>query len=157
MKKKNWNEKLNDAKDLPKIINLEGKASGKWGEGTMVIPAPIDIDNIMKSVPKGKLITTNELRYKLAKKYKTNIACPLTTGIFTWIAAFASEERLANNQKDITPYWRTLKSKGEINPKYPGEIDKQIKLLNDEGFQVYNKSSKFYVLNYEDYLIKFLN
>jgi len=154
MKKKNWNKKLNDAKDLPKIINLEGKASEKWGEGTMVIPAPIDVDNIMKSVPKGKLITTNELRKNLAKKYKTNIACPLTTGIFTWIAAFASEERLANKKKDITPYWRTLKSKGEINPKYPGGIEKQIKLLNDEGFQIYNKSSKYYVMNYEDYLVK---
>ncbi len=58
----------------------------------MVIPSPIEVSQIMKKIPKGKLITINEIRNILAKKYNTTIACPMTTGIFTWISANAAEE-----------------------------------------------------------------
>jgi len=103
--KKTWREKLADAKDLPK---------------TMVIPSPQEVDEVMRRVPKGGLATINEVRTCLAKKHGTDIACPMTTGIFAWIAAHAAEEARAAGNKDITPYWRTLKTGGELNPKYPG-------------------------------------
>ena len=88
--------------------------------GTYVIPAPIEVDAIMKKVPKGKLITINEIRQVLARKHKTQFGCSITTGIFAWIAANAAEEDVADGKKRITPYWRTLKNGGELNPKYPG-------------------------------------
>ena len=34
---------------------------------------------------------------------------------------------------DITPYWRTLKSKGELNEKYPGGLEGQMVRLQKEG------------------------
>lgn len=33
----------------------------------------------------------------------------------------------------ITPYWRTIKSKGELNEKYPGGAEAQAARLEKEG------------------------
>src|SRR5215471_6981340 len=107
---KSWREKLVDSKGLPKVTEITGKMSKRWGEGTMVIPAPLEVDALMRSVPKGKLVTINELRAALAAKHKVALACPLTTGIFSWIAAHAADEQEKAGARRITPYWRTLKS-----------------------------------------------
>ena len=80
---------------------------------------------------------------------------PLTTGIFARIAAEASEERKAEGRKDITPYWRTLKANGEINPKYPGGIEVQKKILEKEGHKVIKKGKKYVVADFEKHLINF--
>jgi hypothetical protein len=88
----------------------------------MVIPAPIEVDALMKQVPSGKVVTTNELRAALAKTHKVDFACPMTTGIFSWIAAHPAAEAEADGVTKITPFWRTLKTGGEVNPKYPGGV-----------------------------------
>ncbi len=154
MVKKSWIEKLEDSKDLPKVERITEKMSKRWGEGTVVIPSPIEVDALMRKVPKGKLLTINEVRAALAKKHNTTIACPLTTGIFAWIAAHAAEERREKGEKDITPYWRTLKAGGAINPKYPGGVERQKKLLEREGHKVIKKGKKYVVEDYEKALIK---
>lgn len=132
-KKKTWREKLADSKDLPKIEDVTETMCQKWGTGKFVIPAPLEVDEIMRKVPCGKLTTINQIRSVLAKKHYVNFACPITTGIFVWTAAHAAEEDAAEGKKDITPYWRTLKSTGELNEKYPGGIDAQAKHLEEEG------------------------
>ena len=71
--KKSWQEKLNDDKDLPRVIEINERMSQRWGSGTCVIPAPIEVNEIMRSVPKGSLITINQIREKLAKKHKASI------------------------------------------------------------------------------------
>ena len=144
-KRKSWQEKLTDSKDLPKVITIEGKLSKRWGEGTCVIPAPIEVDEIMRGIPKGKLTTIDSIRQKLASKHGATIACPITTGIFAWIAAHAAEESAAEGKKRITPYWRTLKSGGEVNPKYPGGITALKRKLTAEGHKVLQKRKRFFV------------
>ena len=151
--KKSWREKLADSKDLPKIQKVEGKMSRRWGEGTFVIPAPVEVDEIMRKIPRGKLITINEIRAKLAKKHKANFGCPITTGIFAWIAANAAEEMAAEGKKRITPYWRTLKTGGELNPKYPGGIRNIRSRLKAEGHKVIARGKKFVVEDYEKALV----
>jgi alkylated DNA nucleotide flippase Atl1 len=131
--RKSWREKLADNKGLPKVEEISGKMSTRWGTGTVVIPAPKDVDEIMRKVPKGKLITINQIREILARKYGATIGCPITTGIFAWIAAHAAEEEAVEGKVNITPYWRTLKSDGELNPKYPGGIEAQRLRLVTEG------------------------
>lgn len=140
--KKSWTEKLNDSKGLPKIGRVEGKMIRTWGAGTMVIPSPREVDAIMAKVPRGKLITINEIRAKLAKKHQVDIACPITTGIFAWIAAHAAEEARAAGKKRITPWWRTLKNGGELNPKYPGGIAVMKRMLWAEGHRVIDKGKR---------------
>ncbi len=131
--RKSWREKLADSKGLPKVEEITGKMSTRWGAGTVVIPAPKDVDEIMKKVHRGKLITINQIREMLAQKYGATIGCPITTGIFAWIAAHAAAEEAAEGKRDITPYWRTLKSDGELNPKYPGGVEAQRVRLVAEG------------------------
>src|SRR5438046_85391 len=99
--RKSWREKLADDKGLPKVGPVEGKMSTRWGAGVMVIPAPREVDALMKRVPRGKVTTINELRAALAKKHKADFACPITTGIFSWIAAHAAAEDAAEGRKRI--------------------------------------------------------
>ncbi len=134
--RKTWQEKLSDSKDLPKVVEITGKMSKRWGIGTRVIPAPIEVDGIMKKVPKGKLITVNQIREIVARKHGATIGCPLTTGIFVGIAARAAEEAAAEGKINTTPYWRTLKSKGELNGKYPGGVEAQATRLREEGHTI---------------------
>ncbi|MEM2850493.1 MAG: MGMT family protein [Candidatus Bathyarchaeia archaeon] len=139
---------------MPKVVKITGKMSKRWGTGTCVIPAPREVDEIMKNVPKGKLITINQIREKLAKKYNATIGCPITTGIFVMISAHAAEEARVEGKKDITPYWRTLKGGGEINPKYPGGIEMQKELLEKEGHKIIQIGKKFVIKDFEKSLIK---
>jgi hypothetical protein len=146
--KRTWTEKLMDSKDLPLVKTIEPAHEKRWGKGTMAIPAPIEVDAIMKTVPKGKIITINKIRERIATAHKATIGCPITTGIFAWIAANAAEENAAKHKK-ITPYWRTLKAGGVINEKYPGGIEKQAILLEKEGHQILQKGKHWIVADWE--------
>jgi len=152
--RKTWREKLADDKDLPRVVEITGKMSTRWGTGTVVIPAPREVDEIMKNVPRGKLITINQIRAKLAQRHGASIGCPITTGIFAWIAAHAAEETAAEGKKDITPYWRTLKAGGELNPKYPGGVDTQAARLRDEGHVIEQDKKPPRVKDFEKALVE---
>jgi len=134
--RKTWQEKLADDKDLPRVVEITDKMSKRWGTGTVVIPAPREVDEIMSKVPKGKVITINQIRAILAQRHGASIGCPLTTGIFAWVAAHAAEEVAAEGKENITPYWRTLKSSGELNEKYPGGVEAQAAHLREEGHTI---------------------
>jgi hypothetical protein len=152
--RKTWREKLADDKDLPRVEPIDARMSRRFGTGTFVIPAPREVDELMRRVPKGRLVTINEIRAALARRHKTDIACPLTTGIFAWVAANAAEEDRAAGAKRITPYWRTLKSGGELNPKYPGGIAAVTRLLRAEGHEVTRRGSRFVVADFESRLCR---
>jgi len=153
-KRKSWSEKLKDSKGLPQVQKISGKMSKRWGTGTVVIPAPMEVNEVMKKVPEGKLVTINEVRTALAKKHGATIGCPITTGIFAWIAANAAIEERQKGEMDITPYWRTLKTGGVINEKYPGGVEGQKKLLEKEGHKVVQKGKNYIVVDYEKSLAK---
>ncbi len=131
---KSWREKLDAANGLPK---------------TMVIPAPREVDALMRLVPKGKVTTIEHLREALAKKHGTMMACPMTTGIFAWIAAHAAEEARAAGDADATPWWRTLKTGGVLNAKYPGGLAEQKRRLVAEGHRVARRGRETVVADYE--------
>lgn len=149
--KKAWRERLQDDKGLPRVVVLDGKMGEKWGDGTLVIPAPRQVDELMRKVPKGRLVTINHIRAALAKQHDATMACPLTTGIFARIAAQAAQEDEREGRKRITPYWRTLKGAGELNPKYPGGCEGQKTRLEAEGFTIVEKGKRFFVANYEQH------
>jgi len=134
--RQSWLEKLHDDKGYPKVEPITARMSSRWGTGTVVIPAPLEVDALMKKVPGGQVTTINEIRQALAAKHGATIACPITTGIFAWIAANAADELAFGGEKNITPYWRTLKSGGELNPKYPGGLAEQAARLEKEGHTI---------------------
>ena len=71
--------------------------------------------------------------------------------IFVSIVAWASYQR----SDDGTPYWRTLKSNGELNAKYPNGVEAQKDRLEAEGHIVIEKgrtNKRYYVKDYEKFL-----
>ncbi len=152
--KKNFNEMLNQKRDMPKIIELDDLQAKKWGGKRMIIVPPLCYDEKIKKIPFGELTTTNDLRRCVARENNVDVACPLTAGIFINICAWASYQR----KSDITPYWRVLKADGELNIKYPEAFELQIKLLQAEGHTIItkgNKNIKYFVKDYEKSLYNF--
>ena len=136
-RRKTWREKLADDKNLPKVEPIAEGMRKSWGEGTFVIAAPREVDALMRQVPPGQLTTINQLREALARRHGATVACPITTGIFAWVAAHAAEETLAAEPgATVTPWWRTLKLGGRLNPKYPGGTAEQARRLQAEGHRI---------------------
>ena len=152
MARKSFNEKLNDSKDMPKIIEIaDEKSIERYGGSLMLIAPPLDYNGIMAQIPEGKIITVSEIRQFLAQKYGAEFTCPMTAGIFISLSAQASCER----DYDRIPFWRTLKKDGELNPKYPGGIEYQKEKLAFEGHTFTTKGRKniqYFVENYENFL-----
>lgn len=151
---KDFNAMLHNNKDMPKFqIITDQKSIEKYGGNRMYFAPPIDYDRVMKLIPKGKVITVGEIREYFAKLSGADFTEPITAGIFVSIAAWASYQRT----DDETPYWRTLKANGELNPKYPGGIVAQKEKLEAEGhviIQKGRKNIKYYVKDYQDVLFE---
>lgn len=147
--KKDFNAMLHKAADMPRIQTLTDEASiRKYGGDKMYFAPPLTYDEIMKKVPCGKVITVGMIRDYLAKENGADFTDPITAGIFVSIAAWASYQRT----EDVTPYWRTLKANGELNPKYPGGVEAQKEKLEAEGHTIIRKGRtniKYYVKDYE--------
>lgn len=147
--KKDFNAMLKDSKDMPKIqIVTDKKTIEKYGGEKMYFAPPMDYDRVMKQVPKGKLLTVGAIREYFARQNGADFTEPITAGVFVSIAAWASHQR----QDDPTPYWRTLKAGGELNPKYPGGVEAQKEKLEAEGHTVLTRGKtnlKYYVKEYE--------
>lgn len=127
-----WREKLERQQD-PKKVDIPSRMQERFGKGTMLIPRPLDVDALVRTIPRGQLVTQGQIRSKLASTHKTDTTCPMTTGIFLRIAAEAAEEDLSNGKKRVTPYWRVIKDDGGLNPKFPGGARAQALRLKQEG------------------------
>lgn len=145
---------LHDSKDMPKTqIITDEKSIAKYGGNRMYFAPPVDYDRIMRRVPQGRLTTVGAIREYFARENGADFTEPITAGIFVSIAAWASAQRSG----DETPWWRTLKANGELNPKYPGGIQAQREKLEAEGHEIVQRGRKdirFYVKDYEEYLFE---
>lgn len=150
--KKDFNAMLLNSKDMPKIqIITDSKSIEKYGGNRMYFAPPLDYDKVMKQVPFGKVVTIGAIRTYFADKNGADFTEPITAGIFVSIAAWASYQRSEN----LTPYWRTLKARGELNEKYPGGVKAQKERLEAEGHTVIQKGRvniRYFVKDYENVL-----
>ena len=130
---KDFNAMMRENKGMPKIqIITDPKSIKKYGGDRMYFAPPLEYDRVMKSVPNGKIITIGRIREYFAKLGNADFTDPITAGIFVSIVAWASQQR----QEDKTPYWRTLKADGGLNPKYPGGLQAQKAKLEAEGHRI---------------------
>lgn len=149
---KDFNAMLRDGKDMPKVQTVTDAATiKKYGGTRMYFAPPLAYDAVMKRVPFGKVTTVGEIRAHFARQSGADFTEPITAGVFVSIAAWASEQRA----EDKTPYWRTLKAGGELNPKYPGGAEAQKALLEAEGHTVLQKGRthiRYVVADYQNAL-----
>ena len=152
--KKDFNAMLHDSKDMPKFQTITDKKSiEKYGGSRMYFAPPIDYDKAMKQVPCGKVITVGKIREYFAKLNEADFTEPITAGVFVSIAAWASCQR----SDDETPWWRTLKANGELNPKYPGGVEAQKAKLEAEGHSIIQKGRtniRYFVKDYDKFLFE---
>jgi alkylated DNA nucleotide flippase Atl1 len=135
--RKSWHEKLeNPVEGLPKVVEVPASWQKRMGGRKILVPTPLMADEVIRKVPKGKLITSGQIRKILAKKSDADSTCPMTLGIFLRIISEAAEEDRQNGKKRITPYWRVVKDDGSLNPKYPGGVESHAKLLRKEGHKI---------------------
>ncbi len=149
---KDFNAMLHNSKDMPKFQTVtDPKTIEKYGGTRMFFAPPIAYDRLMRRVPYGSVTTVGALRERLARENGGDFTEPITAGIFVSIAAWASFQR----REDETPYWRTLKAGGELNPKYPGGIEAQREKLEAEGHKIVvrgRKNRRYFVEGYEEKL-----
>ena len=154
---KDFNAMLNDSKDMPKFQTItDPKSIEKYGGSRMYFAPPIDYDRVMRQIPYGKVITVGKIREHFAKLNGADFTEPITAGVFVSIAAWASFQRAG----DETPWWRTLRANGELNPKYPGGMEAQKEKLEAEGHCIIQKGRtnlRYFVKDYENFLFELKN
>ena len=127
--RKTWREKLEKEQE-PKVVD------DPRGRGRMLIPKPLDVDALIRQIQRGKLATVPQIRERLAKDFRADFTCPMTTGIFLRIAAETAEEDFSKGKRPITPYWRVIKVDGSLNEKFPGGTEAQAVHLREEGHAI---------------------
>ena len=142
-----WREKIEKPQE-PKLVKVPPKMS-QFGKGTMLIPTPKLVDETVRQIARGRLVTVGEIRRKLAADFAADVTCPLTTGIFIRIVAEASEEDRANGRKRVAPYWRVIKENGGLNPRFPGGEPEQARHLRSEGFKIIKRGKSSFVKDFE--------
>ena len=107
--KTTWAEKLNSSKRhevKPAPINIAGMKAGQ----IMLVPTAKIVDDFIREIPKGVSMDVKTMRAKLARKYKAEVTCPITTGYHLKTIAEAAFEAHQQGAKlrEITPIWRVL-------------------------------------------------
>ncbi|HEY4978919.1 MAG TPA: MGMT family protein [Candidatus Acidoferrum sp.] len=135
--KTSWRAKLHKPMQ-PKLVPVPEGMAKRLGSGMMLIPTALEIDAIVRKIPRGQVSSISQIRRRLAHWHNVDVTCPLVTGIFFRIVAEAAEEDRMAGKHDITPYWRVVREDGGLNAKLPGGIDEQTRLLVEEGHTVVN-------------------
>ena len=135
--RKSGREKLNNPPaELPKVVSVPAKFQKQMGGKRVLVPTPLMVDELIRKVRKGKLVTVGQLREHLAEQFDADSTCPMTMGIFLTVVAQAAEEDLQEGKKRVAPYWRVVKVDGSLNPKFPGGVEAQASRLEDEGHSI---------------------
>ena len=115
---KSAKEHLN-ANKKEKLVVLDKDFAGIKAGKLLFVGTPQIVNKYIQKIPFGETRTIMRLRNELARKWKADATCPVSTSIFIRIAAQAAIDEL-NDGKDIskvTPFWRLLTSDDKITKK----------------------------------------
>ncbi len=135
--KPSWRAKLHRPM-LPKLVPVPEGMAKRLGNGMMLIPTALEVDAMIRKIPRGQVSSISQIRRRLAYWHNVDVTCPLVTGIFLRIVAEAAEEDRMAGKHDITPYWRVVRDDGGLNAKFPGGIEEQARRLRNEGHLIVN-------------------
>ena len=85
----------------------------------MLVPTPRQVDEFIRSIPKGVEMDVRALRTALAVEHGAEVTCPVTIGYHLRTVAEAALEDLERGTAlaDITPFWRVLSSRTPTTKK----------------------------------------
>lgn len=111
-KEKNWIEKFQSREPYEVKVMKIDIAGMKRGEAVLV-PSIKMITDFIRAIPKGRSVRIQEMRKKLAQKYKAQVTCPIYTGYHLRTIVEAMFEMLKNGVafSRVPPMWRILNEK----------------------------------------------
>jgi alkylated DNA nucleotide flippase Atl1 len=125
-----------EAAPKAKIVAISPGMQKRFGTGTMLIPHPSDVNDRIRKVPRGKVITLTQLREKMAHAAGADTTCPLVTGLFIRIIAEAAADEIKSGKSRVTPYWRVIRDDGRLLETLPGGPTEQARHLEAEGHSI---------------------
>lgn len=119
-----------------KIVDIPIKMEKFYGRGKMLHPGFEEIEELIKTIPKGTVATIDALSKRLATDFGTDVTCPMRTGnILKKIA-----ERYSCDHVDFKmPFWRVIRSDKLVVKSRDFEF--WASQIEDEGFKlIYTKA-----------------
>ena len=107
--RKTWSERLHDGtahQIKPAPIDIAGMKAGQ----IMLVPTALMVDAFIRTLPKGRSLSAQQLREAMAAAHGAEVTCPITTGFHLRTVAEAAWEALAGGTPvgRLTPVWRVL-------------------------------------------------
>lgn len=106
---KDWTERL-DTPGINCIKPAPRTMSDVVAGQSMLVPTPRQVDDFIRTIPRGTEMTVRALRTALASSHGAEVTCPVTIGYHLRTVAEAAHEALSRGapEGDITPFWRVL-------------------------------------------------
>lgn len=105
---KSWADKLDQGTP---VIKPTPRTIGDVIEGqTMLVPTARQVDDFIRSIPKGVQMDVRALRTAMALEHGAEVSCPVYMGYHLRAVAEAAYEALERGAPvdEITPFWRVL-------------------------------------------------
>jgi alkylated DNA nucleotide flippase Atl1 len=135
---------MEDAPEARTVV-IPPRMQKRFGKGKMLIPGPLDVDAMIRKIPRGKVATLTQLREKLARSAGAKVTCPMVAGMMVRVVAEAADEDMRQGKTRIAPYWRVVRDDGRLMEKLPGGPAAQAEHLETEGHEI-QYSTKLRVL-----------
>lgn len=114
-----------------KIVDIPVKMEKFYGKGKMLHPSVEVIEELVKTIPKGFVVTIDLIAKRLAKDFGTDVTCPMRTGN----AIKKIAERYSNDNIDFQiPFWRVIRSDRLVIKSKNFEY--WASQIEDEGFKL---------------------
>lgn len=136
-KKQTWNQKL-EKEASPKVKHIEKRFVDIPDNSDMLVATPKIFEDYLKKIKPGNEVTIKKIRQDLAKKFKADHTCPVTTGLFLRIVAEANYEKFQNGTPldEIAPFWRAIDLKSSIAKKLSFPLDFIKERREKEGLSI---------------------
>jgi hypothetical protein len=129
-----WADRLNapaERATKPVERNTRGMRVGE----IMLLPTARDVDEFVRTIPKGQSMTPQQLRLALAARHGTDNTCPVTLGYHLRTMAEAAHEAIERGLplEQATPFWRVLDAKAPTTGRLACGADFVAKRRRSEG------------------------
>ena len=123
--------------DKSKIVDIPVKMEKFYGKGKMLHPSVEEIEELIKTIPKGFVATIDTLTKRLSKDFNTDVTCPMRTG--NAIKKISERYTIDTLDSEI-PFWRVIRSNQLVVKSKNLELSAS--KIEDEGFQlIFNKDT----------------
>ena len=132
-----------------KKVTIPEKMQKFYGTGIMLHPDLEMIEDLVKHIPYGKIVTIEVLCHKMSMDHDTHVTCPMRTGNFMKSII----EKRADDTSDM-PFWRVIRTNHLVINSRHKELC--VKKLENEGIEVKeNAKGEYLVHNEHNYIHTF--